>query len=445
MGLNDGSFPRHKLPPAFDMMSKETEKGDRSHSSEDRQRFLETLLAAKERLYLSYVGQSNRQDTEYPPSVVLGELIDYLTEHFGLEKEQLVTKHPLQPFSPQYFISEGDSRKIFSYSSRNRHIAEILVSQNQKELPFLAGTLPDPDPDYKKLSLNELISFFQHPAKYLLQNRFGIYLDRQKVLDEDREPFQMDNLKGYQLGQELLDRVLTDQSQMENFKKIAYATGMLPDGWPGDQAFNRKAEESRSFGSKLQNVLNQEKLQTEEVDLQIDNYRITGRLERIFAEEQLLYRFGRARAKDLIELWVKHLALQAVKPASHSGESCLYTRGKNLPVEAHKLQSISNSRDILRDLLDLYWKGLKENLHFFPNSSFAYAEAVCQQQKEPEDGIKAAHGKWKNSYSPYPKEGDDPYNRLLTGGENPIEETSFKEVSISFWSPFFDSLEEGVD
>lgn len=331
LGMNDGSFPRSKIPITFDLMNRNPKPGDRSHSQEDRQIFLETLLAAKERIYFSYIGQSNRQDTTFPPSVILRELIDYLTEQYGIEEEEILTKHPLQAFSTKYF-KEGSKKSLFSYSTKHKVIAENLQTQVPEVAVFLKAPLPDPDSEFQKLTIGELVRFFQHPAKYLLQNRFGIYLNRDRILDEDREPFLLEGLTGYQLGQELLERFLNNES-LEQYKQVVRATGMLPEGWTGEQAFSQKKSEVQDFGSNLQNILQQEKLAVFEVDLEIGDFRITSKLDQVYSREQVFYRFGSMRPKDLIELWIKHLAFQEVKPDSHSGISRLFTKGRNEKME----------------------------------------------------------------------------------------------------------------
>ncbi len=442
LGLNDNTFPGSILPVAFDLMHRAPQKGDRSHRKEDRQLFLEILLAAKERVYFSYIGQSNRQDSKFPPSVLLRELIDYLSDRYGIKEKEMVTEHSLQAFSPKYF--KADKSPLFSYSQRNLDIANRLMDSETEYKGFLSGKLPDPDPDYKRLTVNSLIHFFQHPARYLLQNRFGIYLNHDKILDEDREPFRLEGLEGYRIGQDLLDRYL-NQKSLESYKQVATAADLLPEGWPGEQAFNQKTADVQQFGSNLQDILRQDKLETLEVDIELGEFRITGKLDRIHTNEQVLYRYGSMRPKDLIELWIRHLAFQYVKPESHSGQSRLYTRGNKQPVEFYHLPPISDPADILKNLLRIYWSGLKENTLFFPEISYTFAHEVCFRNNDPEKGIKAAGHKWKDDFTSYPREGDDPYNKLLTGDVNPLDYKDFQGISKSFWEPFFDILNKGVE
>lgn len=82
LGLNDSDFPRQNVSPAFNIIgTKEMfERGDRSPALDDRFLFLEALLSARESLYLSYLGQSPIDQSERNPSLVLSELLYYISD-----------------------------------------------------------------------------------------------------------------------------------------------------------------------------------------------------------------------------------------------------------------------------------------------------------------------------------------------------------------------------
>lgn len=441
LGMNDGSFPRSKMPVAFDILNRNHRPGDRSHSNEDRQLFLETILAAKDRLYISYTGQSNRQDTDFPPSVVLRELHDHLAEHYELENEQIFTRHPLQSFSPKYFRL-NKKEGLVSYSSSNRSIANHLLHSDGITPAFIDTELPQVDEDNPSVSVSELIRFFQHPAKFLLQNRFGIYLDKDNILDEDREPFRLDGLQGYKLGQELLDRHLNNQSP-DAFKKVADATSFLPDGYPGEEAYYEKSSQVQRFLNEIGDIFNVPKLDDVEADFEIKEFRLTGKLPEVYEKEQVLYRFGRMRSKEHLELWIKHLILQEVLPLNHDGISKLYAFSKHDGVKSVMLPAIGNHREILSDLMEIYSSGLCSNIFFLPETSYAYAEKRFESGEEVDKALNSAARQWKDHYTSYPKEGDDIYNKLLMRDTNPLNNSRFRAISERFWQPYFANLVRG--
>ena len=435
IGMNEGAFPRSKIPIEFDLLHLDPQPGDPIQSDEERNLFLENLLSARECVYFSYVGQSNRQDTDFPPSVVLKEFVDYLEEHYGLSSGNLVTEHRLQAFSPSYFKDE----ELFSYSQTQQEISSQLVNEKAGEFPFMKENLPEPEDEWKQLSINELVSFFQHPAKFLLQNRLGIYLGRDEVLTDEREPFSLYGLDKYKVGQELLERHLRDKS-LESYEQNLRARDMLPEGWRGDSDFQQRAREVREFVWHLDEKLDDEPIDHLEVDLSIGNFRIVGKLSDMYKNARMTFRFGSMRPKDVIDLWIKHLCLQEVKPDSHQGRSRLFTRHSKQEFAEYRLESTDKHIAILEQLLDTYWTGLQQCCYFFPESSFAYAEEVCFKNGRPESGLNKAGRNWIREYGSYPGESEDPYNKLLLGSENPLNNKLFENAARQFWGPFFDAI-----
>ena len=122
VGMGSRAFPRTQRPAGFDLIASHPRPGDRSVREEDRYLFLEALLSAREKLIISYVGQSIKDNSEIPPSVVVSELIEAVEQGFTLGPrgdgilDHICIRHRLQAFSPSYF--EGRPG-LFSYSEEN--------------------------------------------------------------------------------------------------------------------------------------------------------------------------------------------------------------------------------------------------------------------------------------------------------------------------------------
>lgn len=437
IGMNEGAFPSSKIPIEFDLMHLNPRRGDPKRSEEDRYLFLENLLSARTHFYVSYVGKSNRQDADFPPSVVVRELLDYLEGHYGLDPENIITEHRLQAFSPHYFTKDD----YFSYSDSQLKISQQLSGSEPSD--FFDGTLPEPDEEWKQLTVNDLISFFQHPAKFILRNRLGIYLWEEEVLTEDREPFSLDKLDKYQVEQELLERFLKEKP-LDGFEKVMHSRDLLPEGWSGDQVYQQKSTEVTAFGNEIKQRLDQQQLSDIEVNIEIDGFWITGMLSDIYKEAQITFRFGRARAKDKIDWWIRHLVFQLVKPQEHPGKSLLFAWDSG-SFEKYRLSPSEHAGEILAKLLQWYWQGLQKPLQLYCKSSYAFAERVVKDEKDIEEGIERAVKEWETINTPNysrPGEGDDAYNKLVTEGRHPFEKDSFRELSREFWSPFFDVLSQ---
>ena len=117
LGMNDGDYPRSIAPAGFDLITRHSQRGDRSRRDDDRYLFLEALLSAQEALYISFVGRRIQDNNEKIPSVLVTELLNYCEQGFGLSNNELIVEHPLQAFSPKNFQPALTTKPLlFSYA-----------------------------------------------------------------------------------------------------------------------------------------------------------------------------------------------------------------------------------------------------------------------------------------------------------------------------------------
>ena len=231
LGMNDGQYPRSRPPLDFDLMAVPGayRPGDRSRREDDRYLFLEALLSAREKLYVSYIGRSERDNSEQMPSVLVGQLRDYLAAGWrpgclladaypkGKETgtallDHLTCRHPLQPFSKAYFLPDRDPG-LFTYAHDWREILEPQKAQGP-EVPLPRALLPPPVED--PLQLNDLIRFLKNPVQFFFNQRLKVYFDERSIFGhitaEDQEPFALDRLAPFNLGAQLLAAGLAAES-----------------------------------------------------------------------------------------------------------------------------------------------------------------------------------------------------------------------------------------
>lgn len=233
LGMNDGDYPRSRPPVDFDLMAEDYRPGDRSRREDDRYLFLEALLSAREQLYISWVGRSIRDDSERPPSVLVGQLRDHLDSLWQLPDDAdvpvtraLTTQHPLQPFSRAYFpLANGEPGQpdtaprpladilragtLFTYERewRTAHSGD-LGRQAQTPLPYQAPEEP--------ITLNDLAQFLKKPIDTFYQRRLQVRFEAVENDDTDNENFDLNGLERWRLDNELVqDCVLKAGSETE--------------------------------------------------------------------------------------------------------------------------------------------------------------------------------------------------------------------------------------
>ncbi|MCK5915044.1 MAG: exodeoxyribonuclease V subunit gamma, partial [Deltaproteobacteria bacterium] len=343
LGLNDGEFPRNQRPLAYDLVAARPRAGDRNPRDEDRYLFLETLLAARKTLVLSYLGRDPKDNHLRPPAVVVSELIDYIEEYFvpppesGFEsmRDFLLFDHPPQPFSSCYFQaqnSETASRvnPLFSYDVLQSRIATEINARGKKRAVFSGAVL---EPKFcNRIKISDLLRFFSNPAKFFLRERLKVNPGI-KELDcfDDSEPFALDGLASYKFNDELVSHFMADLSgegdckvDISELEKRFAASGTLPPRTPGRIIFADKVQGAQTLAAQLKPycdkplpLLQKEvvlRLSGGEVVVEIDLHNLF--LGEDGIQRQVLYRPAQeVKDKDRVKSAIMNLGLEIVSPS----------------------------------------------------------------------------------------------------------------------------------
>ncbi|HKO88902.1 MAG TPA: exodeoxyribonuclease V subunit gamma, partial [Burkholderiales bacterium] len=296
LGLNDGEFPGNPPQASFDLMTRHPKPGDRQPRDEERYALLEAMLAARERLYLSYIGRSQRDNAELPPSPVLAEVLETIRRSVS-GSERIVIEHPLQPFSRRYFNGE-----LFSYASEYVQPGPIALSES----PFIRQALPPLEME-PLIELEVLRKFLRNPAEYFLRERLGLRLTAGEEALEGSEPFELDALAQWKLCDSVLGHLLQGLS-VDSSRTRMRAAGYLPHGYAGDALYAATVAQLRP----LHRVISAAgPLQREQILLQQKGLTLTGNIEFTGEEAHVLWRVGKLGGRELLQAWVAHLALNA--------------------------------------------------------------------------------------------------------------------------------------
>ncbi len=455
LGMDYDEFPRTGHALGFDLTVHQPRLGDRSSRADDRHLFLEALLAAREQLLITHVGRGIQDNTELPPSVVVSELLDAVEElataggdgsaEPGAAARGLITSHPLQPFSPRYFL--GDER-LFSHSEGYCRGARALRGERTEEAPrFLAGPLPEPADEAREIPLDDLVAFFRQPAVYLLRRRIGLQSVADAPQPEDREPLELDALDAYQVRTTLLGRTLAKVDEDEAFRRTR-AEGSLPLGTPGRSQFDELLQEVEPFAEDLEVLLEGGPLEPLAVDLASGDRRITGHVGELWPAGRIVVTTGRIAAKHRLELWIRHLALNAVAPATSPRNSVLLGRSRDRTVDRVELPPVDDAARRLADLAALYRLGQRQRLPLFPRTSCAYVEALRAAGDLPDAEALATHAArrpWRPNEHGQAGESEDPAIDRLFGDADPLApldadaEHGFRALAVRVFGPLLEA------
>jgi exodeoxyribonuclease V gamma subunit len=435
IGMNHDAYPRESRQLTFDLMAQEPRPGDRSRRDDDKYLFLEALLSARRRLYISYVGQSIQDNSPVPPSVVVSELIDAIQTGYGLPLDHpdgpLVTCHRLQPFSAAYF-QPGSG--LFSYSVEDLQACAAAGSQFAPQ-PFVPGPIlltAEEAAAWSRTDLERLASFFANPARFLVRTRLGVRLEDPDAVPSDSEPFIIAGLERFDMGSTLLEHRLKGLPPGDAFAALR-AEGRLPHGMIGEVEFRNLWSEVDRFAERLDALRPTAPSMTIDAQCDIAGFSLAVRLAGLYKSGCLRYRVGQLRAKDYLGLWLQHLAFCLAEPGPGPLESVMVCTDHTL-----RLKHVADSRPVLKDLLELYRGGLEQPLCFFPKSSLAYARMRRRPASEAR-ALGAARTAWEGSEA-HQGERADPYFRRCFENPDPLG-AEFMELSRRVFDPLLDCAE----
>jgi len=443
VGMNGDAYPRQAKPLGFDLMARHPQPGDRSRRNDDRYLFLEAMLSARENLYISYVGQSIQENSLIPPSVLVSELMDYIEHGFTIQGEKILenifTRHRLQAFSPAYF---KENERLFSYSEENLQAAQCILKAREVPVPFISSGLTDPEEEWKMVDFADFCAFFGNPARFVLKRRLGIHLEERASILEEREAFDIKGLERYLLEENLVERRLAG-GNLKDFLPFIRASGRLPHGTPGDCMYEDLTRGVERFVERTGPYIREISLEPLEVDLGISGFRLAGRIDAIYPERLLHYRYAGVKPRDRLRIWIHHLALNSLMADGYPRTSVLAglrPKGGETEWAAWEYSPVENSEEILGRLLEQYWAGLVRPLHFFPDSSWTYAHMILEKNKPGENALSSARKTWTGSE--YNRgECEDPSYQRCFRNTDPLD-SEFRRIAEEVFSPLIEQQRE---
>lgn len=417
LGMSDGAFPRSVHPLGFDRMASEPKTGDRTPRDDDRYLFLEAILAARDSLLISYVGRSIHNNAAIPPSVLVGELLDLLTDSFTVEEGSVMNRvlvhHPLQPFSPSYFGRSADPR-LFSYSKAYGQGALSLAGDTGPRKSFLSGPLPLEEDLEPALTIDELSRFFANPTEYLLQQRLGLFIRDEDSSQQDREPLALTGLDGWRVGEGLLQRTLRGEAPADAYDSVR-ASGTLPLGAVGQCSYDDLQRAVSRLSERAGQFMEGQPLESLFFDQSVAGTRVTGNLDNLWPEGRVRVAYRRLGKYAELGQWIRHLCLCLMAPEGYAKRTILVGRADRGPaLHSVFFETVAEPQALLEPFVKLYWAGQVAPLPFFPQSAREFANKLKGaalsdlNAQELRVALEAAARIYRGN-TQYPGESADPY------------------------------------
>ncbi len=427
LGLDDGAFPRKAPRDGDDVLLEDPRIGERDPRSEDRQLLLDALMAARERLIVTYTGNDERTNTPQPPAVPVGELLDVVDATVrgadGAVRDQVLIRHPLQAFDPRNFTSDAlVPGAPWSFDAVTLRGAEATLAPRREPRPFLDGPLPPLDA--AGFELEDLLRFVGHPVRAFMRRRLSLSVGDRSGRLADALSIELDPLEEWGVGQRLLAARLAGITRLEA-RRAEIARGTLPPGMLGHPVIGRVEPIAEAIAQAA--LALQEPGQAPrplDVHLVLPGGRtLTGTVPGVSGTTLVSSAYSRLAARHRITAWVRLLALSAADPAvaftaasvGRGSDGAAVQRIRALSEDPAHRRRVAEEQ--LLALLDLYSRGMREPLPIYCRSSAAYAGAVAARA----DPVAAAAREWTSEWN-YPKEDREREHVLVLGGALTLEQ-----------------------
>ncbi len=233
LGLDDGAFPRKTPRDGDDLMLADPLIGERDPRSEDRQLLLDALMAATERLIVTYSGNDERTNTPAPPRRPGRGAARRDRRHRRAPgpgtagRRQVLIRHPLQPFDPRNF-DPGALAGAEPWSFDRGHPGgRPRPGRPATPAAAVPGRAAGRRSATAVIELEDLVRFVEHPVRAFLRQRLGISLGGGDEEIADGLPVELDGLERWGVGQRLLEARLAGVDGKTAIK-AEIARGTLP-------------------------------------------------------------------------------------------------------------------------------------------------------------------------------------------------------------------------
>jgi len=429
LGLDDTVFPRKTPRDSDDLLLADPFVGDHDPRTEDRQMLLDALMAAQDKLIVTYTGNDERTNAPRPPAVPVGELLDAIDRTVTTKddttrpRDRITIRHPLQPFNPRNFTPgalRNDTRP-WSFDPVTLNGARAITSDRTPQPPFLTDPLEPLDSPV--IELEDLVRFVHHPCKAFLRRRLGISLASHEDEILDNLPLELDGLEKWGVGDRLLNACLAG-SPRTMARAAEDARGTLPPGIMADGVVTPIGRNVAALLGAAESMLTRT-TDLDSLDVRVtlpDGRALTGTVSGLCDDTLQSVGYSRLAPKHRLAAWVRLLALTAARPERPFEAitiGLLRAFGdKDFDVSVSRIPPLGDDAETRRKtalkhlatLVDLQDRGLREPPPLACVTSHAYALAL----RRGADPTKDANNTWTSSFD-WDKEDKDREHVLLHG------------------------------
>jgi exodeoxyribonuclease V gamma subunit len=344
LGVDDGVFPRGGSIDGDDVLARVPMVGERDTRSEDRQLFLDAVMAARDHLVITYTGFSESTGQRRPPAVPLREFLDVLARTTTGDVEH---DHRSQAFHADY-LTGG---RPFSFDPDAASAARAAAGRRTPPVPLHALEL-DPPPA-ADIELTDLVDAVTSPVRTFLRRRLQIDLPREQDEVADSMPVALDGLETWQVGDRILQEFLAGRS-LDDALQMEWRRGTMPPGRYGWKQTQRLAATATPLAEMFETSTQGAPSRAREISIDLGaGRRLVGTVTGLYDNRLVRVGYSRLRAKQRLEAWVSLVALCAAGPGPWVSRAIGRTAQGDEPARA-TYSAPEDPMTVIRELVALH-------------------------------------------------------------------------------------------
>ncbi len=344
LGVDDGVFPRGGATDGDDVLARLPMVGERDARSQDRQLFLDAVMAAEEHLVITYTGFHEATGQPRPPAVPVREFLDVVSR---TTSAQVVQEHRSQAFHPDYL----QPPRPFSFDPHAAAAARAASRPRVAPAPLHALDLGPAAPG--DVELADLVDAVTSPVRTFLRRRLEIDLPREQEEVADSMPVSLDGLETWQVGDRLLSELLRG-CPLDDALQMEWRRGTMPPGRFGWRQTQRIAACAGPLAEMFETSTQGAPSRARELGVDLgDGRRLVGSVTGLYDNRLVRVGYSRLRAKHRLEAWVSLVALAAATPGPWVARAIGRAERGDDPARA-TYSAPEDPSGVLRDLVALH-------------------------------------------------------------------------------------------
>ena len=253
LGMDENSFPGREKNRNYDLRSLTPRSIDLSVQNTDCFTFLETILSAEEKLFISYTGTNIVTGETLEPSTLVTEIKAVFDAETA---EKMTVKHPLHSFNKKYFENTDSFRDFISYDKLDYDAASAVIKYEKKKPdPVALDTGYDlPDNPTADTDIYHIEEFLKYPVSFFLKNVEGIKETDISLLENDEtEDFSLSYSDSRIINRAVAENVNADEKIFTEIIETGKLAGTLNNCSVADYECILSKEEYDDFTENLKN------------------------------------------------------------------------------------------------------------------------------------------------------------------------------------------------